>query len=384
MFLSAYLPLILQLCLQVLGSAVLEARAPAPFSNFNNNPVFYPGSEYTSWRTIYARPLQLPDGSLLMTWENYPLEPPAANFPIYKSTDGGATWSEFSRVVDQVNGWGLRYQPHLYTLPQTFGDYPAGTIIISGPSVPADLSKVYIDMYASRDAGKTWEFVSHIAYGDGPETVRNGDKAIWEPFFVTWDNKLICYYSDQRDPAHAQKLVHVTTTDLKTWTPVVDDVADPSYEARPGMATVAHIESTGQWAMTYENCGPAGCGVFFKVATSPFQFGSVQGTALRSNDSSAVQPYGSPFVIWTPHPARTDGSGILIANGNSREEVFINEDSAEADGWKIASVGQWSAYSRALTVIDVQGKKKLLLSNGGNMGPGENNFVACGVVDIPY
>lgn len=365
------------------ASEHIDKRSPAPFSDFTDNTVFLPGSNYTSWRTLYARSLQLSDGSLLMSWENYPPEPPAANFPIYKSTDGGATWSSFSQVKDQVNGWGLRYQPNLYTLPQAIGSYAAGTIIIAGPSVPQDLSKAYIDVYASTDGAKTWTFVSHIAYGAGPETVTNGNKAIWEPFFLVYNNQLVCFYSDQRDSAHAQKLVYQTTTDLKTWSNPVDAVADSNYDARPGMATVAYIQSTKKWIMTYENCGPGNCAVTYKVSTSPLTFGSVQGQALHSNDSSAVVPAGSPYVIWTPHPNRTDGSGLIIANGNSREEVFVNEDSAGPNGWKMVNVGQWSAYSRCLRIIDVKGKKKLLLSNGGNLGDGSKNWVACGVVEIP-
>lgn len=369
----------------VSASAVdnISKRAPAPFSDFTDNAVFYPGSDYTSWRTIYARSLQLSDGSLLMTWENYPPEPPAANFPIYKSTDGGATWSNFSSVHDQVNGWGLRYQPHFYTLPQAIGAYPAGTIIISGASVPSDLSKAYIDVYTSKDNAATWSFASHIAYGAGPETVQNGNKAVWEPFFITYNNQLVCFYSDQRDSAHAQKLVYTTTSDLKTWSQPVDAVADSNYNARPGMATVAYIQSTKQYIMTYENCGPGNCAVTYKVSSSPLKFGSVSGTTLVSNDSSATTPVGSPYVIWTPHPNRSDGSGLIIANGNSQEAVFVNEDSAKPNGWKKVDVGQWSAYSRSLRIINVQGKNKLLLSNGGNMGNGANNWVACGVVEIP-
>ncbi|GME52139.1 hypothetical protein N7458_005917 [Neofusicoccum parvum] len=382
MFIPAILVLFLRLASTNPTAEVCKRQAPAPFSDFNNNAVFYPGADFTSWRTIYARSLQLGDGSLLTTWENYPPEPPLVTFPIYRSTDGGATWSNFSQVSDELNGWGLRYQPFLYTLPQGFGDYPTGTILIVGASVPSDLSEAYIDVYASHDQAATWEFVSHIAYGPGPEVASNGDNAIWEPFFLTYNDQLVCFYSDQRDPAHGQKLVYVTTTDLRTWTDPVDAVADPDYNARPGMAVVAHIESTNQYIMTYENCGPASCAANYKVASSPLDFGSVQGTQIVSNDSSRTTPLGSPYVVWTLHPHRTEGSGIIIMNGNSQESVFINEDAADPDGWLMVDVGQWSAYSRALNIIDVEGQKRLMISNGGNMGDGANNWVAVGVVDI--
>ncbi|KAJ8098526.1 hypothetical protein POJ06DRAFT_257284 [Lipomyces tetrasporus] len=63
---------------------------------------------------------------------------------------------------------------------------------------------------------------------------------------------------------------------------------------------------------------------------------------------------GSPYVIWTPHPNRDDGSGLIIANGNHQEALFINEDSVDPSGWKMVDVGQWSAYSRELRIINVK------------------------------
>lgn len=280
------------------------ATQPPRDADFTNNVVFRPGPDYSSWGTIYARSVQLPDTSLLLTWESYPLEPPLVAFPIWKSTDGGATWNDFLNVTDQVNNWGLRYQPHFYTLDQDLGEYKAGTILLSGMSVPADLSEAWLDVYTSTDNGESWQFVSHISYAPGPETVANGDKAVWEPFFVMRDNTLIYYYSDQRDDSRAQKLVHVTTEDLVTWSGPVDDVAMSDYEARPGMVIVAHIESTDKYIMTYELCGiESNCPAFFKVADSPYTFGDSEGNRVIDNTTSEA-PGHAPFVIWTPSPGQ--------------------------------------------------------------------------------
>ncbi len=57
----------------------------------------------------------------------------------------------------------------------------------------------------------------------------------------TYDNQLVVYYSDQRDPLHGQKLAHQTSSDLVNWGPVVNDAAYTEYLARPGMTTVAYI-----------------------------------------------------------------------------------------------------------------------------------------------
>jgi hypothetical protein len=150
------------------------------------------------------------------------------------------------------------------------------------------------------------------------------------------------------------------------------------------MTTVAYIGSTQQYIMTYEYCGSGNCAVYYKTAANPLNFNSATGIALVGNDTSQSVPHNSPYVIWTPNPAKTDGSGVIIVSSNSHEPVFINGDSADPHGWKVANVGQWSAYSRSLRVITVKGKKKLLFGNGGNMGDPNCNSVANGVIEVPY
>lgn len=98
----------------------------------------------------FSVPLQN-TGTLLTTWENY--TPTTPYFPIYRSRDHGFTWKPLSNVTDQVNGWGMRYQPFLYELKQAFGKYAAGTILLAGNSIPSDLSKTQLDLYASTDKG---------------------------------------------------------------------------------------------------------------------------------------------------------------------------------------------------------------------------------------
>ncbi|KAH6694061.1 Sialidase [Plectosphaerella plurivora] len=350
-------------------------------SDFTNNVVFRPGPDYTSWGTIYGRSLQISDGSLLVTWENYPPEPPLMTFPIWKSDDGGVSWYSYRNVSDQVHGWGLRYQPHLYMLQNDIGDFPAGTIILSGMAVRPDLGEASLDVYVSTDDGSTWEFVSQVAYAPGPETVTNGNKAVWEPFFLEHDGRLICYYSDQRDESHAQKLVHVITDDLKQWSDLVDDEADPVYGHRPGMTTVARIGSTGNYIMTYEVCAGTepGCPAYYKVAPSPLEFASVRGQLIRAN-ATGEQPGSAPFVLWAETKC---GSGVILVSGGQDDAVYVNDAAARADGWKRVDVGQQSSHSRCMEVIDFQGQKKLLLTSAGHMSSGADNYVSVGVVGIP-
>lgn len=160
-------------------------KRTVPTSTFSNNVIFSPPANagWTDPRVLYSRVIELSDGSLIATWENYSPEPPMVYFPIYKSLDGGVTWAEVGKVEDQVNSWGLRYQPFLYELPQAVGDYPAGTILIAGNSIPTDLSQTKIDIYASTDGGENWDFVSSVASG-GEARPNNGLTPVWEPFLM--------------------------------------------------------------------------------------------------------------------------------------------------------------------------------------------------------
>lgn len=150
------------LALAALGSLVDAAavavdtrKAHAEPTTVDRTLLFQPPDNYTDPRTLYARTVELSCGKLLATWENYSPEPPPVWFPIYESLDYGQSWTEIARVQDQVYGFGLRYQPFLYELPQAFGDYPAGTVLLSGSAIPTNLSETNIELYASRDQGVT-------------------------------------------------------------------------------------------------------------------------------------------------------------------------------------------------------------------------------------
>ena len=63
---------------------------------------------------------------------------------------------------------------------------------------------------------------------------------------------VIAYYSDQRDPAHGQKLSHQVSYDLRNWEAPVNDVALEPYEARPGMTNIAYIAPIKKWILVHE------------------------------------------------------------------------------------------------------------------------------------
>ena len=364
----------------LVSAAPSSAKTP---STFAQREVFTPPANSANWtdpKVLYARSAQLKDGSLIATWENYSPEPPQVYFPIYHSKDGGYTWKERSRVQDQVNGWGLRYQPFLYVLDKPFAGYKAGTVLLAGSSIPQDLSVTQIELYASTDSGKTWKFVSHIAKG-GEARPNNGLTPVWEPFLMVYKNKLICYYSDQRDPKYGQKMVHQTTTDLKTWGPVVDDVKYPTYTDRPGMPTVALLPN-GKYIMSYEyGGGPHGSDtsyqfpVHYKIASSPEEFDAAVGLPVVA--TNGVIPLGSPYVVWSPVGGK---NGTIIVSGHSSTDIFVNKGLGAGD-WVAVPTPEKAAYTRHLRVL--QDQKKLLIMGGGELPPTDgSNRVEVTVMDI--
>ena len=356
------------------------------FPTVNNNTIFQSPPNYTVPGTLYARTLELPDGSLLATWENYSPEPPLVYFPIFKSTDGALTWHEISHVTDQVNDWGLRYQPFLYLLPEPIGHLPAHSILLAGNSIPTNLSNTQIDLYSSTDNGYTWHFISHIAAG-GAAIPDNGIPAVWEPFLLLHDSQLICFYSDQRDPDYGQKLVHQTTSDLLSWSAPVNDVTYPTYTARPGMAVVSHLPPTNQWLLTYENGGAPIPGVpaanysfpaYYRISDSPLTFDAAVGRPIHT--PNGTYPQTSPYNVWTPLGGGGGPNGTIVVSTGTHSEVFVNRALGDEGAWEKLDTGERVSYSRSLR-LEYWGRR-LLLAGGGLLPPSENNSVTIGSVDL--
>ncbi|KAF4455686.1 BNR Asp-box repeat domain [Fusarium albosuccineum] len=339
---------------------------------FSNNVIYDPPENYTD--------PQLSDGTLLATWENYSPEPPLVWFPIVKSKDGGKTWKEISRVHDTQNGWGLRYQPFLYQLPEAIGDFEKGTVLISGSSIPTNLSQTLIEVYASRDKGYTWEFVSHVALG-GEAKPEHGLTPVWEPFLMTYKKQLVLYYSDQRDNAtHSQKLVHQTTTDLLNWSEVVEDTKYDDYFARPGMPIVAKLPN-GKYFYVYEYGGGPGSDtywfpVYYRISSNPLGFLDVPGQQIIATDGT--KPAGSPYVVWSSYGGK---NGTIIVSCGTLGQIFTNQALGHPDAWKAWDVPQPAAYTRALLSFK-KDPELLMIMGAGNLPPGKTNEVSLSVVDL--
>ena len=327
-------------------AAVLVALSmPVSSSAYGPSTMYTPPAGTIAPGALYARAMQTSDGRMYATFEQYTTG--VAAFPIFESLDSGRTWKKVGDVKDTHKNWGMRWEPQLYQLPQAIGDMPAGTLIAAGLVLPYDRSKCEIDMYKSNDAGRTWTFVSTIAVGT---QANPGSDPVWEPFFIVANNKLYCFYSDERDAAYGQKLVHQTSSDGVKWSSVVNDVAISGQ--RPGMVVVSQMPN-GNYIMVYEIVGLGGA--WFKTSANIDSWNpSDKGTAFDSKGSS-------PYVV-------TVGNTI-IASSAGNGGLFTNTNNGNGS-WTQISAPIGAAYSRCIVPLN---NGRLFLIGAGWNGSGLNN-----------
>ena len=345
--------------------AAVFAAGPAAMAETSGvQTIFTPTSAagFVDPGVMYARPIDLQhngtaNGTMLTTFETYTNGTPY--FPVYQSTNGGGSWSYLSQVDDTVNGYGMRWNPDIYELPAAVGALPAGTLLVSGLSVPSNLASTSILLFDSTNQGKSWSYLSTVAVG-GEAIASDPYTPVWEPFLLEYDGQLIVYYSDQRDNSvHSQMLVHQTTTNGTTWSAVTDDVVYAAQTARPGMATVAEIDG-GQWIMTYELCSTAGgsCPVNYVIASSPLDFASATGTQIVLNDGT--DPCCQPYVVWTPSGG---ADGTIVVSDGGQTALAVNTDGGNASDWKSEASNAPGGYSRALMIMP-DGNTVMTLTGG--------------------
>ncbi|MDR2477187.1 MAG: AbfB domain-containing protein [Treponema sp.] len=211
-------------------------------------------------RCFYERMVELSNGDLLATWmRNFPIASGwtgMRTFYFYSSSDKGKTWKQTSEFDPAAFGFMREKQgmPGLFVLPQTLGDYPAGTILFATTDWNTE-SEYTIHIFRSNDNGASWDFHSSLA--------KRGDRNTWEPeFAVSADGRLVCYYSDERQAGYDQCLaLEISDNGGKTWgdykiivgkeTPGWTPGVDPT-QWRPGMPRVLRLRN-GRYFLVYEN-----------------------------------------------------------------------------------------------------------------------------------
>lgn len=192
---------------------------------------------------------------------------------------------------------------------------------------------------------------------------------------MVYKGKMICYYSDQRDPTAGQKLVHQVSNDLYHWEDPVDDVKYGTYEWRPGMTTVAQMPF-GQYIMTYEFYGAVegAFSVYYRINTNPLDFSSSEGHVIQATDGTV--PVSSPYVVW----ANVGGSlGTIAVSCGTDTAIYLNHNLGAPGAWTRVATPEGISYTRNLRVLP--GQRDLLITGAGVLN-GSNNSVTTSVVDI--
>jgi hypothetical protein len=315
------------------SAAPTTAGKPAGEAPFGPVVVADPGGGAS-----YARAVRLRgSSSYLATFQQFG----APGFPIFRSDDNGHTWHHQGNVPSTGDATGVWLQPALYELPRAFAGLPKGALLFAGNWL-GNFSSTKIQLYASLDAGVTWDFLSTVAEGGAP-IPENGHTPVWEPFLLLHRDRLICYYSDQRDPDYGQKLAHQTSRDLRSWGPVVNDAVGTDYSQRPGMTTVAQVRHD-LWVMTYEAGGNSGdnfYAVHYKLARDPESFGPAPAVVLHDRDGYI--PSAAPTVSWSDSGGP---AGTIVVTANSDQDLFINRHLGHPDKWTRVTSTIPGGYSR--------------------------------------
>jgi len=261
----------------------------------------------------YARVLTLrhngdANGTLIATCDLTTLFDGHQVWPVFRSTDHGATWERISNMWDSTTGFTRQMNPFLFEMPQQMGDFEEGTLLLAGNLKPDDESTTNIMIFYSTDMGITWTHLSTVdsggpaVYDKSPESTTT---AVWEPYLaVSANGHLVCYYSDERqkDKGILQAQVQRISTDAgRTWGELQNVVGIPNRSDRPGMITMATMPN-GVRLATYEvvnrpSVEVDGAPVYFKTSPDGVTWDSEDlGTPILLEDGRGIG--SSPYVIW--------------------------------------------------------------------------------------
>ncbi|MFI6676261.1 hypothetical protein [Kribbella sp. NPDC050470] len=166
----------------VAAALVTTPAAAAPPGNVLYSPNL---STYPNADASYPRAIRLDhDGSagrtVLATFARRNESGPSA-FPVFRSTDGGATFgaNPISTITSNTAGWDLG-APVIYEVPRTANGLNQGDLLAAGTAWDeGNFTAQKVEVSKSTDHGATWQYLSNCTQTSGqPNTIGHG---IWEP-----------------------------------------------------------------------------------------------------------------------------------------------------------------------------------------------------------
>ena len=244
------------------------------------------------------------------------------------SDDDGASWKIVARPNQKTfPGIPAGSMANIYELPAKLGDLPAGTLIYSHNIVDWDIKKYsVIATWISVDAGETWQESAMIdeagALGEG----------VWEPFMIysEEDGYLYCFYSDDSDPKHDQKIVYKRSKDGVNWegkngeigtltgknVEPVDVIATANKEHRPGMPVITKM-GNGEYFMSYEYIDENGdCVIRYRTTKNLADWGD------PDNMGTLIGMWSAPSCAWLDAGGE-NGLLLVAAKGGSNNGYMM-------------------------------------------------------------
>ncbi|MEA9984333.1 exo-alpha-sialidase [Subtercola sp. RTI3] len=319
--------LIAPLTLAASASAVTTGNgalvySPAAGTSFNPEGGKAAGTTYA--KMIVLKNSGTSNGTQIVTFDQLVLENGVQVYPIYRSTDNGASWSRIAAIKPstQFSALTRTAQPSLYETPVQLGTMPAGTLLLSGMIMPADRSSSRLVMYKSLDHGVTWSFVSTVDTG-GPATYdpspTSATSTVWEPSLaVDANGGLVTYFSDERQKANnvLQAVSYRRSTDGGlTWGAEVNVSAPTNKSDRPGMITVTRLPN-GNYIATFEvvnrpsqsnNTAP----VYYKISPDGLTWSPASSIGTQITLPNGRSIGSSPEVRWIPTAGNANGMIVV-------------------------------------------------------------------------
>lgn len=285
--------------------------SPAAGSSFNPEGGTPAGTTYA--KIIVLKENGSSNGTQLVTFDQLVLQNGVQVYPIYRSTNDGATWTHVTDVNPSATFPALTRtaQPFLFEVTQTTGNLTAGTILLAGMVMPEDRSSSRLVVYKSTNQGTSWSYLSTIDTG-GPAVYdpspTSTTTTVWEPSLaIDGNGGLVAYFSDERQKANGvlQAVSYRRSTDGgQTWGSLVNVSAPNNVSDRPGMITVTRLPD-GRYLATFEvvnrpsrtkNTAP----VYYKISADGLSWGSTTsiGSPVLLADGRGIG--SSPYVTWVP------------------------------------------------------------------------------------
>jgi hypothetical protein len=227
--------------------------------------------------------------------------------PIMESADEGASFHQIGAIHDPEGAQGMCCGT-LYELPQSVHRLRAGTLLWAA-SYGQDAGagrRVGIKIWASKDGGKTWSYLSEAAQS------HNHD-GIWEPeFTIDAGGTLWLQYADESQaPKYGQVLNRVGSTDGVNWGTKQGTLAIPPDRVRPGMPIVRRLPD-GRYYFAYEICnyGTYYCAGYYKISEDGANWGdtTAPGTKVQTSSGNYFQ-HAQTIALF---PGGANGTRILM------------------------------------------------------------------------